>query len=99
MRRRALLAASQTESGFGEPFSFYIADRIINPDYIEYTALEGMTWKDWIYSKYNIDNFTFSESWDRTFVTNIDGFIVSYGSSSVALTDIIIANKKYDLEP
>ena len=99
LRRRALLAASQTGGRFGEPFSFYIANHWLRPNYIEYTALEGMTWENWVNSEYNIDNFICTSFGDEIVIQNIDGLFVIYRGSSVSPADIINANTQYDIAP
>jgi hypothetical protein len=78
--------------------TFYIADSPFNPNYIEYTALEGMTWENWVNSKYNIDNFICTSYFGEMRIENINGFKVVVQSSGVSPADIIIANNQYDLD-
>lgn len=99
MRRRALMASSKPSGGgFGEPFSFYIADKPFRPNYIEYTALEGMTWENWVNSEYNIDNFICASDFGGMGIQNIKGNVVIYQGPRVSPEDIISANTKYDIE-
>lgn len=75
--------------------TFYIMSKMISPiEYSEYTAVEGMTWGEWLSSEYNVNNYTSGEGhvWtpDAMLLIGIQG-------TSARITDVIIAGQKYDI--
>ena len=83
MRRRLLLANSHG-SGWSEKTMIFYVDRIA------YTAYEGMTWGDWIDSKYNVDGFCIYEN----YIMEINEY---YYVDNVSPEMNIIANTNYTL--
>ena len=58
----------------------------------EYTALEGMTWEEWINSRYNVDEYYLSNSG----VCHPIGDGVGYDGVRVTPFDVIVADRFYD---
>ena len=69
------------ESGGGE-ITFYVND-------VAYTALDGMTWEEWVNSEYNIDGFYIIN--DKTYKG--DKWIYTYGEPYTVISN----NAKYTL--
>ena len=82
------------ESG-GNLITFYIADSVsVRPNFIEYTAIEGMTWSEWINSEYNTSDLYI----DGEYVLILDGLgITGSSGSSVRSSNVIINGEQYRL--
>ena len=84
---------------------FYIApDNIRNTeevkDKVEYSFVEGMTWEDWLNSKYNVDKFNYVEGAD--FCATGDKYLIikskdgnNYTTKLVLKTETIIVDQIY----
>ena len=67
---------------------------MINLEYSEYTAVEGMTWGEWLSSEYNVNNYTS----DSGMVMTPDAILyIGIQGKCTKTTDIIIAGQKYDV--
>lgn len=82
------------ENGGGEVklISFTIVEGIFNTIEVEYNAIEGMTWVEWVDSEYNTGGYYIYEKYvltpDRISVTHSD-------TGRDVLTDEVIISKKY----
>ena len=74
--------------------TFYIADSInIHPNFVEYTAEEGMTWGEWIDSDYNTSDLYIGE---YSSVLTPDGFGINDNTGGmIRSSDIIINGYEY----
>lgn len=99
MRRRALLAASM-ESGSDRPLiTFYIDDQV--DSVYSFTAEEGMTWQDFVNSKYSKQNDVIKEFRAEYFIlayheyAGSDGLISYSNFIDVHVEDIIENGRIY----
>ena len=84
------------ENGRGEVklISFTIVEGIFPAIEVEYNAIEGMTWVEWVDSEYNTGGYYI---YDKRVLTP-DGINVSYSDTGRGvLTDEVIISKKYVL--
>ena len=65
-------------------------------DVNEYTAIDGMTWGEWVNSKYNTDGYStvLVEEYDG--IQDANGAIIMLAGSIVRTIDAIKANTRYD---
>lgn len=84
------------ESG-GNLIIFYIADSIgIRPNFTEYTAIEGMTWGEWVDSEYNTSDLHIVEMDEMLYILTSNNLSITNSvGSSVRPSDIIINGEKY----
>lgn len=95
MRRRALLASTQSQNG-GGLIKFIINEGFKSSYPVEYIAEEGMTWERWVNSSYNTSGYKLYDLGFRVVVlANNEEFFVSIGGGSVSAIDIIDANVEY----
>jgi hypothetical protein len=73
---------------------FYVPYNPLSNEYIEYTAIEGMTWGEYVNSSYNVDGFYFSFS-----LHSPNGVMRVKGGALVKENELIIENYYYILEP
>lgn len=97
LRRRMMMASSvndEEESWGGEVklISFTIVEGIFNTIKVEYNAIEGMTWVEWVDSEYNTGGYYI---YDKHVLTP-DHISVAHSDTGIGvLTDEVIISKKY----
>ena len=73
--------------------SFTIVEGIFNTIEVEYNAIEGMTWVEWVDSEYNTGGYYIYE---KKYVLTPDGIHVTHSETGRGvLTDEVIISKKY----
>lgn len=76
----------------GEEISFTIVEGIFNTIEVEYNAIEGMTWAEWVDSEYNTGGYYIYEK----NVLTPDHISVAHSDTGIGvLTDEVIISKKY----
>ena len=75
---------------------FYVANSVFLDEYIEYTAIENMTWGEWLNSSYNVDGFYID---NRACLRSPNGIVKNSNGHLQNESDIIIENYYYVLEP
>ena len=81
--------------------TFYIETGLATGLYKEYECEKGMTWGQWVNSKYNIDNFKvggYNYINETYYIVNNNGFTV-VGSEGVMSNHNIVENLRYVIEP
>lgn len=64
---------------------------------VQYSALDGMTWNDWVNSQYNINNYKINAGicYEETYSDFGEWYNVQNNNSDVQSTDTIIENNSY----
>ena len=90
LRRRMMMTASVKEPDV-KLISFTIVERIFNTIDVEYNAIEGMTWGEWVDSEYNTGGYYMY----NYRVVSSDGIDVSHHDTgkAVLVDEVIISNK------
>lgn len=91
LRRRMMMAASVKEPDV-KLISFTILEGIFNNVEVEYNAIEGMTWGEWVDSEYNTGGYQIQDK----YVLSQDYISVSHYDTGIGVfTDEVIISKKY----
>ncbi len=61
-------------------------------DAVQYSAEKDMTWKDWLSSKYNVDNY--KQHCTTDYITG-HGIVAYSGKNLVSVSEIILENNNY----